>query len=115
MRYSASGNPPFVTYISAVAGTGTNTSVPNADANWRLLDMDYLFQAGGTPTYVSPGVYTLPNTPIADVPLYFNGAFMLSGVADSTSGITMTVSGANLTVSPLPQATDVLAFGSYRY
>jgi hypothetical protein len=36
VRYSVSGNAPFLTYTSAVAGQATNTSTPGADANWRL-------------------------------------------------------------------------------
>ena len=35
--YSSSGNPPFDKYVSVVPGTGTNTSVPGADANWVKL------------------------------------------------------------------------------
>ena len=35
VKYSSSGNPPFVTYISVLAGVGTNSSVPGADANWQ--------------------------------------------------------------------------------
>ena len=34
VRYSATGNPPFTTYVSVLAGSATNTSTPGADANW---------------------------------------------------------------------------------
>ncbi len=39
VRYSATGNPPFTTYVSTLAGTATNTDTPGATANWQLITL----------------------------------------------------------------------------
>jgi hypothetical protein len=112
VRYSATGNPPFTTYISVVAGAGTNTSTPGADANWRVWSPTYLYQAAGVPTGALNGVnttYTLPQTPVGSVALFVNGLYQTPGVDYTLAGATITYLNTPLT------ATESIAFGEYRY
>lgn len=59
VRYSVSGNPPFLTYTSTVPGQATNTSTPGSDANWKLESVGgmthfsalYSAAIGGYPQY----------------------------------------------------------------
>ena len=68
VRYSASGNPPFTTYVSLKPGNATNTDTPGATANW------YPWNAGPGSYYTDTGAanaYVVALTP--PVAFYVNG------------------------------------------
>lgn len=110
VRYSASGNPPFTTYISALAGAGTNTSTPGADANWRVWSPDALYQPAGNFNSLlngSTSTFTLPQVPIGSVAMFKNGVY---------NSASCTFSGANVTwTGPALQTGDTFEWLEYRY
>lgn len=119
VRYSASGNPPFVTYQSVVPGTGTNTSVPGADANWRVLAAAPLYQAAGVPTGAINGSNTqfvLPQVPIGSISIFINKLLATLGV-DYTLATVAGVTTITTLGTPLGTggAADTIAFTEYRY
>ena len=112
VRYSATGTPPFTTYISALAGVGTNTSLPGVDANWRVWSLTYLWQPAGIPTGATNGVnmtYTLPQIPVGSLNLFLNGVHAIPTTDYTISGLTITKQGAALV------ATDSIYYNEFRY
>jgi len=119
VRYSASGLPPFVTYQSIVAGAGTNTSVPGADANWRVLAAAPFYQAAGIPTGAINGANTsfvLPQVPIGSVAIFINTGLATLGV-DYTLATALGVTTITTLGTPLGTggASDTISFTEYRY
>ena len=68
VRYSASGNPPFITYVSIQAGASTNTDTPGTGStNWLDLSafesaLTYCGAAGGTTNAWTGSVPIAPAT-----------------------------------------------------
>lgn len=105
-----------------VAAAGTFLWISTVDSNVTDPDTGGAGWLPLTPRYAAAGVaggsgaaWTIPHAPAAgaSVPIYINGVFYLSGVANN--GITATVTGVNIAVAPALGATDSLYYGEYRW
>ena len=118
---TAIGGYPNTAVLVAATGqwlwvSTADNNVTNPDtggAGWRPLTPR--FQAAGA-AGGSGAAWTIPVAAAtgASVPLYVNGVYFLSGVADQ-NGQTLTLTGTNIVASPALGANDVVYYGEYRY
>jgi hypothetical protein len=118
---TAIGGYPNNAVLLAAAGTflwistaDNNLTDPDTGgAGWEPLTPRWraAARAGG-----SGAAWTIPVAAAAGatVPLYLNGVYFLSGVADANLQ-TLTLAGTAITASPALSATDVIYYGSYQY